>query len=128
MVLAIDNSFSMRQGDRLERAKREAMQVASALRPEDKLEVLAFGSQVQVLGDSPRGHTDDRADRYAQLIRRSWRARCGPSSGCQSAGMPVEAHLFSDMQKSSLPANFADLRLPDGVRLVAHPAASAASA
>jgi hypothetical protein len=37
--------------------------------------------------------------------------------------MPVEAHLFSDMQKSSLPANFADLRLGDSVRLIAHPVA-----
>ena len=37
--------------------------------------------------------------------------------------MPVEAHLFSDMQKSSLPTNFADLRLGAGVQLVAHPVA-----
>src|SRR5579871_6091697 len=42
-VVAIDQSFSMRQGDRLERAKREATQLLSGLRPEDKLEVLAFG-------------------------------------------------------------------------------------
>jgi len=120
-VLAIDQSFSMRQGDRLERAKREAMQVASELRPEDKLEVLAFGSQVQVLGDSPAAiqgiePTDTRSS-YVELAR-------SLRTIAQSAGMPVEAHLFSDMQKSSLPANFADLRLPDGVRLVAHPASS----
>jgi hypothetical protein len=122
MVLAIDQSFSMRQGNRLERAKREAMQVASELRPEDKLEVLAFGSQVQVLGDSPATiqtiePTDTRSS-YVELAR-------SLRTITQSAGMPVEAHLFSDMQKTSLPANFADLRLPDGVRLVAHPAASA---
>jgi Aerotolerance regulator N-terminal/von Willebrand factor type A domain len=121
-VLAIDQSFSMRQGDRLERAKRQAMQVASELRPEDKLEVLAFGSQVHVLGDSPAviqtiEPTDTRSS-YVELAR-------SLRTIAQSAGMPVEAHLFSDMQKSSLPANFADLRLPDGVRLVAHPAAAA---
>ena len=45
MVLAIDNSFSMRQGDRLERAKPEADGVALGLRPEDRGQVLAFGSQ-----------------------------------------------------------------------------------
>ncbi len=121
MVLAIDQSFSMRQGDRLERAKREAMRVASQLRPGDKLVVLAFGSQAQVLGDSPAAiqtiePTDTRSS-YVEL------ARALRTIG-QSAGMPVEAHLFSDMQKSSLPTSFADLRLADGVRLVTHPAAT----
>src|SRR5215472_12925662 len=41
-VLAIDNSFSMRQGDRLARAKREAGQLAARLRDGRKLQVLAF--------------------------------------------------------------------------------------
>src|SRR5713226_7691216 len=36
----------------------------------------------------------------------------------QSANMPVEAHLFSDMQKSSMPPGFADLALGQGIRLV----------
>ncbi len=119
-VLAIDNSFSMRQGDRLERAKREAAQVTSRLGSEDKLEVLAFGSQVQVMGDAassiqPIQPTDTRSS-YAELAR-------ALRSIAQSAHMPLEAHLFSDMQKSSLPANFADLRLGDGIQLVAHPVA-----
>src|SRR5271154_695695 len=35
-VRGIDNSVSMRQGGRLERARREALQVASKLRPQDK--------------------------------------------------------------------------------------------
>ena len=119
-VLAIDNSFSMRDGDRLARAKQEAAGVASSLRAGEKLEVLAFGSQVQVMGDSPAAiqsiePTDTRSS-YAELSR-------ALRSIAQSAGMPVEAHLFSDMQKTSLPANFADLRLGEGVRLVAHPVA-----
>lgn len=124
-VLAIDNSFSMRQGDRLARAKREAAQVAARLhaeelRAEDKLEVLAFGSQVSVMGDSTAGiaaiQPSDTRSSYAELSR-ALRAIA------QSARMPVEAHLFSDMQKSSLPANFADLRLGDSVQLIAHPVA-----
>jgi len=119
-VLAIDQSFSMRDGDRLARAKREAAQVASRLRGEDKLQVLAFGSQVRVMGDSPAAiaaiePTDTRSS-YAELSR-------AVRSIAQSARMPVELHLFSDMQKSSLPANFADLRLGADVQLVAHPAA-----
>jgi hypothetical protein len=123
-VLAIDNSFSMRDDDRLARAKREAAQVASTLRDQDKLEVLAFGSQVHVMGDSPAAiqtiePTDTRSS-YAELSRA---LRSIAQTGAQAARMPVEAHLFSDMQKSSLPANFADLRLGDGTRLVAHPVA-----
>src|ERR1035438_8058702 len=51
-VLAIDNSFSMRQDDRLARAKREGAQVAAKLGAGDTLQVLAFGSQVHVMGDS----------------------------------------------------------------------------
>ena len=123
IVLAIDNSFSMRDDDRLARAKREAAEVASRLRDRDKLQVLAFGSQVHVMGDSAAAIgtielTDTRSS-YAELSR-------AVRSIAQSARMPVELHLFSDMQKSSLPANFADLRLGDGTRLVAHPVAAVA--
>jgi len=119
-VLAIDNSFSMRDGDHLRRAKREAAQLASKQGAGDKLQVLAFGSQVHVMGDSPAAiqlidPTDTRSS-YAELSR-------ALRSIAQSARMPVEAHLFSDMQKTSLPANFADLRLSDSVRLIPHPVA-----
>jgi Aerotolerance regulator N-terminal len=121
MVLAIDNSFSMRQGDRLERAKRDAMQVASKLGDGDKCEVLSFGSQVQVMGDSRASiqtiQPADSRSSYAELGR-------ALRSIAQSARMPVESHLFSDMQKTSMPANFADLRLGQGIQLVLHPVAN----
>src|SRR6185295_6124725 len=45
LVLAVDNSFSMRQGDRLERAKTGAVQALSNLRPEDRALALTFGSK-----------------------------------------------------------------------------------
>ena len=119
-VLAIDRSFSMREGDRLERAKRNAAEVAAKLRADDKLQVLAFGSQVHVMGDSAAAirtiEPSDTRSSYAELAR-------ALRSIAQSAQMPVEAYLFSDMQKSSLPSNFADLRLGEGVTLVAHPVA-----
>lgn len=116
-VLAIDNSFSMRDGDHLARARQQAAQTASRLGANDKLQVLAFGAQVQVMGDSAASiqsiaPTDSRSS-YAELSR-------ALRSIAQSARMPVEAHLFSDMQKSSLPANFSDLRLGDSVRLIPH--------
>jgi hypothetical protein len=117
-VLAIDNSFSMRQDDRLARAKREAAGTAAKLGAGDKLQVLAFGSGVRVMGDSALAiasiEASDTRSSYAELSR-------ALRSIAQSARMPVEVHLFSDMQKSSLPANFADLRLAEGVRLITHP-------
>jgi len=119
-VLAIDNSFSMRDAGRLDEAKREAAKVAAKLRDQDKLEVLAFGSQVHVMGDSAAAiqtiEASDTRSSYAELSR-------ALRSIAQSSRVPVEAHVFSDMQKSSLPANFADLRLGDSVRLVPHPVA-----
>jgi hypothetical protein len=127
IVLAIDQSFSMRQGNRLERAKGDAQRTASALRGDDRAQVLAFGSHVRVMAE-PTGDaaqlraaveavppTDERGS-YVELAR-------ALRSIAQSAKVPVEAHLFSDLQKSSMPANFADLRLGEGIRLVPHAAA-----
>lgn len=127
IVFAVDNSFSMRQGDRLERAKSEAASALSALRPEDRGLVLAAGAQGHMMGDPTsdvsglRGEiraiapTDDRGS-HAEVAH-------ALKSLAQSSGMPVEAHLFSDMQKSSMPPSFTDLELGQGVRLVPHPIA-----
>ena len=38
----------------------------------------------------------------------------------------IAAHVFTDNQKSSLPAAFSDLKLDDGTKLVMHPVVSAA--
>ena len=39
---------------------------------------------------------------------------------------PIELHFFSDMQKSAMPASFAEMTLPANVSLVLHPVANAA--
>src|SRR5579883_1183846 len=129
VVLAIDNSFSMRQGGRLERARQAALRTLSGLRSQDRAQVLAFGAQVRMMSEA----TGDRAaleagiravepgdtrGSYAELAR-------ALRSIEQSARMPVEAHLFSDMQKSSLLPNFSDLRLGEGVTLEPHPVVTA---
>jgi Aerotolerance regulator N-terminal/von Willebrand factor type A domain len=130
IVFAVDNSFSMRQGDRLERAKAEATSALSALRPEDRGLVMAVGAQGHMMGDPTsdvsglRGEiraiapTDDRGSdaEVAHVLK----------SLAQTSGMPVEAHLFSDMQKSSMPPSFTDLELGRGIRLVPHPIANTA--
>src|SRR5579864_1521620 len=127
VVLAIDNSYSMRQDGRLDRAKQDAVQALSSVSGEDRGIVLAFASSVHLMNESTsdvptlRGAiqaiqpTDARGS-YAELAR-------SLRSIAQGAHMPVEAHLFSDMQKSSWPSNFADARLAEGTHLVFHPAA-----
>ena len=44
----------------------------------------------------------------------------------QSQHQPIEAHLFSDMQKTSMPGSFADLQLTSGTDLIFHAAAAQA--
>jgi hypothetical protein len=127
VAFAIDNSYSMRQGGRLDRAKQQAMQALSSMGGEDTGVILAFGSAVQLMNEATndrpilRGaiqaiQPSDSRGSYAELSR-------SLRSIAQSAHMPVEAHLFSDMQKSSWPSNFADARLADGTKLVFHPLA-----
>jgi hypothetical protein len=127
MVLAIDDSYSMRQGDRLERAKAEAVRALSGLHSDDRAQVLAFGASSRMMSDVTNDPgslragiqsitpTDERGS-FAELAR-TLRAIV------QSAKMPVEAHLFSDMQKSEMPSNFADMKLVEGIVLLPHPLA-----
>ncbi|MGH9719696.1 MAG: BatA domain-containing protein [Bryobacteraceae bacterium] len=129
LVLAIDNSFSMSQGGRLDRAKQEASQAVGALRPSDRGQALSFASGVSVIG----GATPDSGADVASLRASIQTIRPSAARGsfaelaralrsiAASAKIPVEAHVFSDMQKSSWPTNFADTRIGDGVKLVLHP-------
>ena len=128
LVLAIDNSFSMRQGNRLEQAKSDAEAALSKLRAEDRGLVLAFGSQAHLMGEPSTDVSAMRAairaiqpsddhSSYAELAHTL-------RSLALSSKMPVEGHLFSDMQQSSMPPSFADAALGDNVTLVLHPAAS----
>ena len=132
MVLALDCSFSMRQGDRLSSARREALRTLAQLRAGDQAQVLAFAAQARVL--APPTHDlstlraalqslepSDSRSSYGELAR-------ALRSLAQSARLPLEVHLFSDMQKSSLPPGFADLQLPAGAHLVLNPAATSRAA
>jgi hypothetical protein len=127
VLLAIDNSFSMREGKRLDRARREAAGVVAKLGAEAEAQALSFAAQVHVLTqpvhdpDALRAAirtiqpTDSRGS-YAELTR-------ALRSIAKSSTVPLEAHLFSDMQKSSLTSGFSDLALAPSTRLVLHPVA-----
>jgi hypothetical protein len=126
MLLVMDDSFSMRAGTRLADARREALSVLDSRRPNDRVQVMALGSQLQVLTQPSQDAGalraavenmqpgDSRAS-YGELAR-------AIRSFADSVRTPIEMHFFSDMQKSALPSNFSELALPANVSLVLHPA------
>ena len=130
-VFAIDNSLSMRAAGRLDEAKREAKSAVSNLRAGERGQVLAFGSRVQVMSEITDDHAplnsgvdsveaSDARTSFAELVR-------SLRSIAQTTHLPLEVHLYSDMQQSGMPANFNDLRLNADVRLVTHPIESKAA-
>ncbi|PWU02109.1 MAG: polysaccharide deacetylase [Terriglobia bacterium] len=124
-VLAIDNSLSMRSGDRLAQAKRAAKSLIGGLRGGERGQVIAFGSRVAVMSEITDDHTalnggvdaiepSDARTSYAELTR-------SLRSIAQATKLPLDVHLFSDMQQSGMPTNFNDLKLNAAVKLEAHP-------
>jgi hypothetical protein len=123
-VLAIDNSLSMRAGNRLQQAKQAAKSVVSSLRPGERAQVIAFGQRVQVMSEVTDDHSSlnagidaieasDARTSFGELSRTL-------RSTAQSLHLPIAAHVYSDMQQSGMPANFNDMRLNADIRLEAH--------
>lgn len=124
VLLVIDNSFSMRAGSRLADARDAALGVINTHHVGARAQVMAFGSRLHALTlptrdagelrravDSVSG--SDSAANFGELVRevRSFAA---------AVNTPIELHLFSDFEKSKLPASFQDLKLPPGVTVVSH--------
>jgi hypothetical protein len=124
LVIAVDNSFSMRYDDHLARAKQAAMNAVSQLNPGERGQVLAVGSRVHFL-TQPVEEADqlkaaiqgiqpsDEQSSYGELARSLRTIQ-------QTSRIPLEVHFASDMQKSSMPPAFADLRLGSDTNLVFH--------
>jgi len=131
MVVAIDRSFSMRAGTRLADAKRDALALLSSRNPSARAQVLAFGSQVQVMTQPV---IDSAAlNEAVQSIqpgdsRGSFGALAGAlRSIAETVQTPIELHVFSDMQKTNMPASFAEMAMPGNVSLVLHPVVNSAT-
>ena len=127
VLVVIDNSFSMRAGTRLADASREALEVLSSRKPTDHAQVMAFGSQLQVLTQPTQDagvlraaveslKPGDSRSNYGELAR-------GIRSLAGSVQTPIELHFISDMQKSGMPGSFSELAMPANVSLVLHPVA-----
>lgn len=124
LIIAVDNSFSMRAGSRFVDAKQAAVSLLSSKPAAQKAQIMALGEQLQVLTQP----SEDPAILRAALDS----IQPGDSHGnfgelghgmralAETVHTPIELHLFSDMQKTDMPANFADMVLPGNVKLVLH--------
>lgn len=135
LLVAIDDSFSMGAKDggasRLDEAKRQALDVLSQKAGGQKAQVIALGGQMRLL-------TQPVAD--GRVLRAAVEG-IAPADGHGSFGelgrgiramtetvhTPIELDLFSDMQESNMPANFADMVVPGNVSLVLHKIGSGAA-
>src|SRR5580700_18158 len=129
VLLVIDNSFSMRAGNRLADAKDAAVSVLSG-KEAARAQVAAFGSQLRLMTQPIEDQSALRAavlaiqpgDGHGNFgeLARAVRAMA------ESVHTPIELHLFSDMQRGEVAATFSDMALPSNVALVTHAVVSAA--
>ena len=124
-VVAVDRSFSMRAGSRLQQAKDEALKVLGGLKPGDQAQVIALAGNVQALTQVVNDPAQLRAAVVAIQPSDS-RASFGELARylrtlADSQKLPLDVHLASDLQKSAMPPGFADLRVNPGTTLFFHP-------
>jgi hypothetical protein len=124
LLLVIDESFSMKAGNRLAEAKRQAAEVLARNKGSEKAQVAAMGFQLRMLTEPTDNVGELRAaiesvkgsDSFASFGEFTRAVRGLAASSPQG----YELHLFSDMQNSAMPAGFADLQMPGKVKLVTH--------
>jgi hypothetical protein len=125
VLLVLDDSFSMRAGTRMNDARREAMSVLASRRSSAPVQVMALDAQLHVLTSPTPDEAvlraavesvqpGDSRSSFAELAR-------AVSLLSDEARVPIELHLVSDMQRSSVAPSFSEMALPDTVTLVLHP-------
>ncbi|HBY61122.1 MAG TPA: polysaccharide deacetylase [Solibacterales bacterium] len=129
-IIAIDDSFSMRAGNRMERAKAEARGLLTGWRPGQQGQVLGVSQNVRLL-TQPTSAPEELRAAVDSLSAGDGRSSYGEfaralRATAESLKKPVEVHLISDMQKSSMPPGFSDLRLDASTTLVIHDVGAAA--
>ena len=130
LLLVLDNSFSVRAGTRFADAKEQALEVLAAKPRAQNAQVVSLGAQVEMRTRAISDEAQLRAalesiqpaDGHANFgeLGQAMRTLADTVHGA------IELHLFSDMQRTAMPANFADAVLPNSVELVLHPIGSGA--
>jgi hypothetical protein len=126
LLIVVDNSFSMKAGSRFTDAKQGAVQLLASRPRSQRAEVMALGGRLAVL-TQPIQDAGALRSAVESIQPGDSRANLGELAHgvralVETVRTPVELHLFSDMQKTGMPANFADMQLPANVTVVLHPA------
>ncbi|HWB33442.1 MAG TPA: BatA and WFA domain-containing protein [Acidobacteriaceae bacterium] len=128
LLVAVDDSFSMNAkagaGTKLDEAKRQALEVLAHKSAGQKAQVIELGGQMKLLTQPVADASQLRAaveaiqpgDGHATFgeLGRGMRAMA------ETVHTPMELDLFSDMQESNMPGNFADMVMPGNVELKLH--------
>ncbi len=130
LLIVVDNSFSMRAGSRFPDAKQGALQILASRPPSQRAQIMVLGERLAVLTQPSQDagtlrsavesiQPGDSRGNFGELGR-------GIRAIAETVPTPIVLHLFSDMQKTGMPANFADMALPANVSLVLHRVGKAA--
>jgi hypothetical protein len=128
VVVAVDRSFSMRTKEgttsRLDLAKAEALNVLSKLPPGQKAQVVALADTLQAMTQQTADPGELRGA-ISAIKESDERASLGELARylrtlSESTKTPLDVHLISDLQKSSMPPGFTDLRLDQDTDLTFH--------
>ena len=129
LLIVVDDSFSMRAGTRFTDAKQRALTQLASKPNSQKAQIMALGGQLQILTQPISDGTQLRSalesiqpgDGQATYgdLGRAVRALA------ETVRMPIDVHLYSDMQRTAMPANFADLVLPANATLTLDDVANA---
>jgi hypothetical protein len=126
-LIVLDNSFSMRAGTRFADAKHQAREALAAKGHAENAQIIALGGEVEVLTQAI-SDADQLRTALDSIEPRDGHANLGDlcrtvRSLAETVHGPIDLDLFSDMQRTAVPANFADMILPENVRLILHPVA-----
>ena len=144
LLVAVDDSYSMNAtagsmnagvgsaGTKLDEAKRQALALLDKRASGQKAQVIALGGQMRVLTQPTEDASVLRAavdgigpgdghGNFGELGR-------GMRAMAETVHTPMELDLFSDMQESNMPGNFADMVMPGNVSLVLHKVGAAGPA
>ncbi len=125
VVILLDNSLSMREGNRLQVAKQEAHSVLSGLKTGDRVHLATFSDSVQVLShylNNKSALPAMLADVQASYRKTDYRAALRMANQLL-ASMPnriQEVHVISDFQESGWADDAGPVALGEDVKLVPH--------
>jgi hypothetical protein len=133
-AIVIDNSLSMRHGERWQRALDEAEKILSSLRSSDRVMLAtAEGRRVSVIENSTAASAAGNVRAALRTLKPGIErldyglAMSTADNWLGKPRPPVVLHLISDLQQSAAPLRFADLEPPLQTQLELHDVGNAAA-